>query len=524
MVKSREEKDRALKKEFESALEINTNNLLTILHDNSETEFGKSHSFGKISSPADYSKYVQLSDYTSYVDIADNPGKYTVYKINSKLATSGSTGNQKYFPLSETALERYSTHVLDMPNNLSGLKGSILHTNVFRSPVDGVTILSNAYFKALAPSGRYDFSEFIGGTDFTFCEDVSDVNYMKAYIALSSPDLEAFQSIFLYDLAMFFTYIEKNWRVILSDVANGRVSADLPERIKEKLIALAPPAEWIKRAEKEFKEGFDLIVPRLWTKVRFVGGIGGRMYRFQERALVRFIGDVPVHYSIYASSECMMGISPYLKPILSPAEYVLMPGNAYYEFIPKKGKRAIPMTELTVGCEYEPVITTFSGLYRYKMGDLLRLTGFVGQAPVFEVAGRRTHVIDIAGEKIDGSTATEAVERLAAKCALSLSDFAIGIDTRTMPNGYFLFYEADGVPEKKDLGSVFDDVLKELSPDYEDLRSLGMISKPKVLPVGRGEIFNSISVAAKVSHKKPRIFVNEYATEYLLQRSEDYGK
>lgn len=524
MLQSRQEKDKALKNEFNNALNINNENLLKILKDNEGTAFGKEHSFTSIKSAKEFVNKVPLSDYKTYKDIAEEPEKYTVYPINSRLATSGSTGNQKFFPLSEEALNRYSTHVLDMPNNLSNLSGNILHTNVFRSPVDGVTILSRAYFKALVSSGRYDFSEFIGGTDFTFCENVVDVNYMKAYIALSSPNVEAFQSIFLYDLAMFFSYIEKNWRTILSDVENKKFSVDLPTDIKEKLIALSPSEEWLKRAEKEFLLGFDNIVPRLWTKVKFVGGIGGKMYRFQEKALVRFIGDIPVHYSIYASSECMMGISPYLKPILSSAEYVLMPRNAYYEFIPKKGKRAIPMSKLAIGGEYEPVITTFSGLYRYKMGDILKVSGFVGQSPVFEMVGRRALVIDIAGEKIDSFTATEAVERLSVKTGITLRDFAIGIDTRIMPSGYLLFYEGENSDKKFDINLEFDNILKELSPDYKELRDLEMINKPKISPVGFGEIFNSISVAAKVSHEKPRIFINEYATDYLLERSDKNGK
>ncbi|KAI8523015.1 hypothetical protein RHMOL_Rhmol13G0041800 [Rhododendron molle] len=83
----------------------------------------------------------------------------------------------------------------------------------------------------------------------------------------------------------------------------------------------------------------------------------------------------------YGSSECYVGLN--LNPICDPSLviYTIMPNMAYFEFIPQKSNSAkLVDADVEVGQDYELVVTTYGGLYRYRIGDILRVTGFHNSA------------------------------------------------------------------------------------------------------------------------------------------------
>ena len=69
-----------------------------------------------------------------------------------------------------------------------------------------------------------------------------------------------------------------------------------------------------------------------------------------------------------------MGINPYAEKI----RYVIIPDTAFYEFIPieesnKKNPQTYCIDELKVGEEYEIIITSYAGFYRYRLGDVVKV-------------------------------------------------------------------------------------------------------------------------------------------------------
>lgn len=82
----------------------------------------------------------------------------------------------------------------------------------------------------------------------------------------------------------------------------------------------------------------------------------------QTRMLKKYTGDIPIYYFGYASSEVMAGAAPEMDK----AEYALCSDCAYFEFLPEDSSETVTIKQLDTGRIYEPVVTTFSGLYRYK--------------------------------------------------------------------------------------------------------------------------------------------------------------
>ena len=47
-----------------------------------------------------------------------------------------------------------------------------------------------------------------------------------------------------------------------------------------------------------------------------------------------------------------------------------------------------------MGKQYEPILTTRDGLWRYQLGDILSIIGFIPESnsPIFKFAGRKSSV------------------------------------------------------------------------------------------------------------------------------------
>ncbi|CBI22502.3 unnamed protein product, partial [Vitis vinifera] len=70
----------------------------------------------------------------------------------------------------------------------------------------------------------------------------------------------------------------------------------------------------------------------------------------------------------------------------------------------------VDLAHVEVGKEYELVITTYAGLYRYRVGDILRVTGFHNSAPQFHFVRRKNVLLSIDSDKTDEAELQKAVD------------------------------------------------------------------------------------------------------------------
>lgn len=500
--------------DFSKADRINAANLSKILSDNQNTLYGKTYNFSDIHSQEEYRNKVPLTEYSVYAKMWQKPEEFTAYPVSCILATSGTTGLQKKFLITKEALRRYSSYICELPYMLTeSREGPHIHMSVFRSAVDGVNLLSAVYHKYLEETGMFDCSAYVGGRELMFSDQITQVAYVKAWLALSCPELISIQAIFLYDVLLLFGYLEENWRMLLDDMASHAIQIDMEETLKEKLLAGCPDAERVQELQTIFSEGFEQpIACRLWKQLQFISGIGGQMYQFQEEALRKYTGEVPIYYYTYTASECMAGAAVEMDK----AQYAVLPESAYYEFLSEQ-EEIVSLENVQIGKVYEPVITTFSGLYRYRMGDRIKVVSFAGKAPVFEVVGRVGHILNIAGEKLDEETVRAAVGSFSKQWGLHISDFALGIDAESLPCGYCLFVETRKQAHKQWAYS-FDQILRTLCADYDDIRNLGMLACAYVCVLKNGQIQQMLAqINERPAHNKPHIFMNPGQTKELLR-------
>jgi hypothetical protein len=95
---------------------------------------------------------------------------------------------------------------------------------------------------------------------------------------------------------------------------------------------------------------------------------------------------------------------------------VLAVDSGYFEFVDDAG-RVHEAPDLEPGAEYEVLMTTTGGLYRYAIGDRVRAHGHAGEAPLLEFMGRSA-AVDLCGEKLTEAFVNGALAPLGLRFAL----------------------------------------------------------------------------------------------------------
>ncbi len=274
------------------------------------------------------------------------------------------------------------------------------------------------------------------------------------------------------------------------------------------------------------------IAKRLWPGLKLISGISNKNFNAEEMSLHEYIGDpedVNYYYLIYAASECIMSSSP----ADNCYSYLLRPEAAFFEFLPmdesevkdSEFETVLPK-DLKVGAEYCPIVTNFSGFYRYMIEDVVIVKGFVGQSPLLEFIKRRSHTLNINGEKVDVRSVEKEIAQLPDP--YKVMEWTIGIERNVSPGRYFLAaVSADGkIGLSDEMADILDEGLARANPDYEDLRHMNYISKLRVLllpPGAYGRFMSENGLAS--GHKKPNhVSKAGFSTETCRKWVEKYEK
>ena len=473
--------------------------LLEILKDNASTEFGIKHGFLNTGSAEEYRLKVPIAAYTDFENqirrMRDvNSGTLCSYPIFSFLKTSGSTDIEKLIPISQRALQSYGNvmdrYLQEFSANAKGKRLWIsfqLGDTGKKRDSGSALIFTDAYYHYLCEHNAIPFEQLSGGADFFFFPEICDFRYAKLWLAFACEDICSLESVYLYDLLIFFKYMEDHYSEVLDHMENHAIPEEirLPRHLKEKLLAIDIKPDRLKHVRRECSKGFGDIARRLWKDIGLVSGIGSKAFKVGEISLKKYTGDIPVWHYIYAASECLIGV----PADLNTYDYILYPGSAYYEFRPEDAPdgETVDVLSLKKGMKYELILTTFSGLYRYAMEDIIEVRGFYGELPVIRFCYRKNLSLNIAGEKMDMLTLDSAVGKWSEKSKLSVWQYFFYEDHSVTPSRYSAVLAlSSGVPPSSlDSSELMDSLLEEMNSDYKDLKNLGSISKLNLKIVDR---------------------------------------
>lgn len=487
------------------AWKMQENNIKRLMRKNKSTVYGKKNNFKDVHSVEDYQKIVPLSFYADYDEyvwrMADGEkGLITNFFVRRFTESSGSTGKSKLVPLSGWAewvaqCFGFSAPVgcavkwfLKQGKILPPQKGLLTAETSSRKVKGGtVSCLSSIPLLNLRPLVPF-FTTSPKEVLFPAAGCDMDMHYLKLRFALPSKKVSYLGTIFITTLESMFFYLEENWEMLCDDIEKGIINdkIKMPDELRNKYNKKLKPNP--KRAEelrREFRKGFDCspIVPRIWPNVGWMYGMGTGALSLYAKKLKRYIGeDIPIHYLGYTATEAFMAV-----PIeFNSFEYVMLPQNGFYEFRPvdcDSYDNLLTIKDLEVGKEYEIILTNMSGFYRYRIEDVIKVTGYYHQSPKVTFRYRLNQIANISGEKISQMAFDEIVNNLSEYMDDTYIGYSIYPDRTTSPGHYVLLLEtAAPVSEEKKMryNEAFEKMLCRGNVSVEPLIKSGALGHCEV--------------------------------------------
>lgn len=491
--------DKRIEMQCGDAININNKNCLKIIEDNKDTVFGKDYAFSDMNDVEDFRNKVPLFGYEEYKPyirrmLLGEDNVLTKSDVIAYCHTSGTTGGYKLFPTTAEAFDR----CMDYPEAyqktvINKYGGKRLMVNTFRV-VPGEkpqlpVLITEVYYKHMMERGLLDVDSYVGGEKLLFDKNPGDINFAKIWVAFLEKEITVIECIYLYDELYFFSYMEKHWEYVIDCIRNRCIPKDInmSDSLKEYLLSIPVDKERLDYVEDECKVGFDGIGTRLWKNLKLISGISNRAFSTEETALEKYVPKVQKYYLFYCSSECHIG-----HPVAADDfGYVIIPSNAFYELLPYSEENESVNTclpnEAKIGKKYEVICTTFSGLYRYRMGDIVQVRGFIGESPIVEFVFRKGQFLNIAGEKTNIIQLENAISDM-EKHGIYVEEYCFGESIESIPGWYWVVLvigKRSFFQDEEEIAKILDDIIRKHNFEYNDLRDMGNLARIKVYTLDR---------------------------------------
>jgi hypothetical protein len=97
-------------------------------------------------------------------------------------------------------------------------------------------------------------------------------------------------------------------------------------------------------------------------------------------------------------------------PLIGYEGSALSVNSHFFEFKENESGDVRLAHELERDKQYQVVLTTSGGLYRYNLEDVVQVTGFKDQCPLLRFVGRSSNISDLFGEKLNEFHVTSVVD------------------------------------------------------------------------------------------------------------------
>jgi hypothetical protein len=278
---------------------------------------------------------------------------------------------------------------------------------------------------------------------------------------------------------------------IIRDIRDGTLKADLdiaPELRKELEARLEPAPARAAELQRLAESGDRLRPADYWPNLKLIhtwthGNTGLMVPKLKEW----FREETPVLDFGYVSSEILS--TDLILPENSGS--VLAVQTGFFEFSPfededKPDKRFLMAHQLELGKRYYVYVTTFSGLYRYDMNDVVEVLGFFNKAPVIKFLFKGKGITNMQGEKLSEAQFIEAVSMATEKIGMK-HDFYIGFADvdESRYKLYIELLESYSLDEQKRFAKAVDEALSKVNMEYDAKYKSDRIRPLQVIDMGK---------------------------------------
>jgi len=287
-----------------------------------------------------------------------------------------------------------------------------------------------------------------------------------------------------------------------------KVKAIIQESLNQKVTSFAGVPSWMMVLLKNvLKETNKDNILEVWenSEVYFHGGVNFEPYRSLYKDI--FPSKKFKYYEIYNASEGFFAIQDQNN---SSELLLMLDYGIFYEFIPiNNTNKIIPLGEVELNVNYAIVITTNSGLWRYKIGDTVKFTSLNPYR--IKVSGRTKHFINAFGEELIVENAEIALAKTAEKNNCKIKDYTaapIFMSSDKTGSHEWLIEFSDEPKDLEKFTKTLDENLKKINSDYEAKRYKDSTMKmPKVIKARPGLFYDWLSLKKRLGgqNKIPRL-------------------
>lgn len=476
---------------------LQTKQLIELLKSAKSTEYGRKYRFGEILISQDpYEIFKNNVPLVGYEDIrpyvmrmingeSDVLWKGKCYDYAQSSGTSG--GKSKFIPITKASLSG---------NHYRGAEDAVAH-----------------YIHHNPRSRIFSGKGFILGGSFS---NTLDIPAGKVKVG----DLSATLINRITRLAEIVRVPDKK-TALMSDWEQ-KLPALVEKAAKRNITNISGVPSWFLTVlrqiiEKKKANGIADIWPNL--EVFFHGGISFEPYREEYQEITK---GLDMHFvETYNASEGFFAVQ---NDPDDPSMLLIIDRNVFYEFIPVLEDEAepVPPWEVKEGSVYELVITASNGLWRYRLGDTVRI---ISADPLkIKIAGRTGSFINAFGEEIMEDNAEKAMAKAADKTGAFIRNYtAAPVYAKKGRKGrHQWLVEWDTPPSDIALfASVLDASLRDLNSDYDAKRSGNIfLDSPEIISARQGLFDDWLKSAGTHKlggqRKVPRLSNNRDLMETLL--------
>ena len=414
---------------FEQPEAVQETVLMEMVRASENTVFGREHQFEEIRTVQDFRERVPLSewsDYEAYSERLMSGESDVLFPGNAVFfyRTSGSTSANKEIPESrrEETARKAIAQARVLERILTTSLSSILKSFAFFERADkeetesGIPIGSASgrtmNMNASRISKRLAYSP--GLVDELSGEALL---YTIMRCTLVFDDVTAILGNNAWMMQRLVDLAQAQAEEIIEDIRKGTNKYPLSDSLQEQeKAALRPNPRRADHLEKLFRTG-RLIPKYYWPELRVASfWLGGTVGVFADR-IRPLLPEKTVFLDVgYGASEAKINIP--MCPDTSAGPLSVF--TSFFEFLPEDGSEPILAHQLEDGKVYEIILTTYGGLYRYQIKDLVRVDGFTGRTPNICFLSRNGDCGNLAQERVPGALLLDVIRKAAAEASCGL--------------------------------------------------------------------------------------------------------
>ncbi len=468
---------------------------------NADSAFGRAHGFSAIRSYEEFRARVPVADYENIEPwvarlMRGEQRLLTVERVTRLLPTSGSTGGRKLIPFTAGFQCELNAAIGPWMVDLFRQNPSIALGPAYWSISPA---LPSAVEESTVSIGFDDDSAYLGGlrqqlveaalavpSALRLVKDVERSRYLTLLCLLRQRGLRLVSVWHPSFLSLLLDVLPACWDELLHDVERGGCQrADgLPPEVRRVMAARPLPQRAV-----ELRHAGPNNLHVLWPSLRVVSCWGDAQATLPARELQRRLPGVVVQSKGLLATEAFVSI-----PFRGAHPVAIR--SHFFEFIDDGGEVRLAH-ELQRGGSYRVVVTTGGGLWRYRLGDLVEVDGFVDHTPSLRFLGRSGNVSDLCGEKLAEAFVTSAIESALTGCEAK-SRFAMLAPENVSGRWHYTLFIEGGADNA--LASRLDMDLRA-NPHYAHCRDLGQLGPLQLFRIRSGADETFCAVAASEGRK-----------------------